>query len=384
MPSARKLKVGLVFDDTLDSADGVAQYVKTLGGYLSAQGHEVRYLVGESQTKQWAGGKVYSLARNYKVRFNGNKLSIPGPASRRRIRRVLAEEKFDVLHVQTPYSPLMAARVINLAPKSTAIVGTFHIFPAGRASRSGSRLLRLALSRSLKKFDQMLAVSSASADFAGEAFKLDPEVVPNAVDIASMKRPETKSQAGIVFVGRLVERKGCLYLLEAFKLLSDELPDVGLTIAGKGPQDAKLQDYVRRHGLAGKVRFTGFVSEQEKARLLSEAAIACFPSLGGEAFGIVLIEAMAAGSGVVLGGDNPGYRSVLGEQEMLLVSPRDSRAFADRLKLLLSDADLAGELHDWQTKSVGQYDVNVVGSRIVDIYRSLIANKNKNEHNESQ
>lgn len=382
MPSARKLKVGLVFDDTLDSADGVAQYVKTLGRWLSENGHEVCYLVGETTAQEWAGGRIYSLARNHKVRFNGNKLSIPGPANRRRIRQILAEEKFDVLHVQTPYSPLLAARVINLSSKDTVIVGTFHIFPAGWASRTGTRCLRFVLRRSLGRFARMLAVSQASADFAKSAFKLNAEIVPNAVDTAAMSKAPAKQRRGIVFVGRLVERKGCLYLLKAFRQLAVELPDARLTIVGKGAQDAKLKDFVRRFDLSQRVHFAGFVSEDEKARLLSEAAVACFPSLYGEAFGIVLIEAMAAGSGVVLGGDNPGYRSVLGDQEALLINPRDSAAFAQRLKLLLSDQNLAAKLHEWQTETVRQYDVNVVGNRIVDIYRSLIANVHKNEHNE--
>ncbi|HVX58128.1 MAG TPA: glycosyltransferase family 4 protein [Candidatus Saccharimonadales bacterium] len=381
MPSAKRLKVGLVFDDTLDSSDGVAQYVKTIGRYLSGQGHEVRYLVGESRTTEWADGKVYSLAKNIKVRFNGNKLSMPGLSRRRQIKKVLRDEDFDVLHIMVPYSPLMAARVINMAAKKTAIVGTFHIFPAGWLSRAGSKLLRLWLSRNIRKFDKMLAVSKASAQFARSAYKLDPVVVPNAVDVSSMSRPRVKKQKDIVFVGRLVDRKGCLYLLKAFKLLATELSDVNVTVVGAGAQDQTLKRYVKSNGLDGRVRFAGFVSEEEKAELLSGAAVACFPSLYGEAFGIVLIEAMAAGSGVVLGGDNPGYRSVLGEHEELLINPTDTAAFSQRLKTLLTDKQLAADLHAWQERSIKQYDVKIVGEHIESIYRSLIANKNKNEHN---
>src|SRR3989344_5742480 len=105
------LKIGFVFDDSLDSNDGVAQYVKTLGAWFSSQGHKVCYLVGESKTAQWRGGQVYSLARNQKVVFNGNRLSVPLPAKRSPIKLVLEQEDFDVLHVQLPHSPFMAQKV---------------------------------------------------------------------------------------------------------------------------------------------------------------------------------------------------------------------------------------------------------------------------------
>lgn len=380
MPTA-KLKIGLVFDDSLDSADGVAQYVKTIGAWLSGQGHEVRYLVGETKLSEWSGGKVYSLAKNIKVRFNGNKLSIPGISHRQQIKQVLEAEDFDVLHIMVPYSPLLAARIINLTPKKTVIIGTFHIFPAGWLSRLGSRLLRLMLAYSSRRFDKMLAVSQVSADFARSAYGLNPEVLPNAVDISKFRVAKSGKQKDVVFLGRLVERKGARELLEAFNLLSQEMPDVKLKIAGKGEQEASLKKYVQTNNLNDKVEFLGFVSEEEKASLLASAAVACFPSLYGEAFGIVLIEAMAAGAGVVLGGDNPGYRSVLGAQEVLLVNPKDKEELAERLKLLLTDKKLAAKLHDWQEAAIKQYDVNVVGYQLEDIHRSQIAIKNKIKHN---
>src|SRR3990167_4651652 len=103
-----KLRVGFLFDDTLDSNDGVAQYVKTLGAWLSGQGHEVSYLVGQTKMTHWASGRVISLARNLPVSFNANRLSIPLPASGHRINLLLSERKYDILHVQVPHSPFMS------------------------------------------------------------------------------------------------------------------------------------------------------------------------------------------------------------------------------------------------------------------------------------
>src|SRR5579862_4445122 len=98
MPKRQSLNVGLVFDDSLDSPDGVAQHVKTLGAWLSARGHTVSYLVGETKMSDWAGGKVYSLAKNQKVSFNGNKLSIPLPVKTQTLAKIIKELNFDILH----------------------------------------------------------------------------------------------------------------------------------------------------------------------------------------------------------------------------------------------------------------------------------------------
>ncbi|HLG90867.1 MAG TPA: glycosyltransferase family 4 protein, partial [Candidatus Saccharimonadales bacterium] len=161
-----RLSIGFLYDDTLDSSDGVAQQVKTLGSWLSSRGHNVSYLVGETKMRRFGGNEVYSLAKNKTVTFNGNRLSIPILTDRRKIKKVLAGRRFDVLHVQVPYSPLMSQAVINRADSSTAIVGTFHIYPSTFLAEVGARILRLLLGASLKKFDRIVSVSQPAADFA--------------------------------------------------------------------------------------------------------------------------------------------------------------------------------------------------------------------------
>jgi len=380
-----KLRVGFLFDDTLDSNDGVAQYVKTLGAWLSSQGHEVSYLVGQTKMTNWAGGRVISLARNLPVAFNANRLSIPLPASGRRINKLLSKQKFDVLHVQVPHSPFMSQKVINRAGQKTAIVGTFHILPSGRLASWGSRVLRIAYLLGLRRFDLMLSVSLPAAAFAKKFFGVDSQVLPNVVNHARYEAvgssAKQKSRNGILFLGRLVPRKGCVQLLEAFSLLHKHHPNVRLTIAGDGPERKKLEKVIAQQGLTDAVNFLGYVEEQQKPQLLRGAKLVCFPSLYGESFGIVLIEAMAAGAGVVLGGNNPGYRSVLAQQPELLVNPNDTTAFARRLELLLNDEFLRRRLGSWQAKHVKQYDVNKVGPQIVEVYRQAIANRRQKRHN---
>ncbi|MEX2007037.1 MAG: glycosyltransferase family 4 protein [Candidatus Saccharimonadales bacterium] len=384
MKKESALRIGFVFDDSLDSPAGVATYVKTLGSWLSSQGHDVRYLVGQTHLPEHAGGKVYSLAKNIVVDFNGNRLSVPLPASPAPILRSLRAEDFDVLHVQMPHSPFFANRVIKLAGPHPAVIGTFHIFPAGRTVSAGSRLLKLSYGRSLRRFDKIISVSEPAAAFAKKAFGLKSEVVPNVIDLSQFNRlPKyfSRPRRQVVFLGRLVERKGCGYLLKAFAKVHKKLPDARLIIAGDGPDKAKLVRKAKRLGVSKAVTFRGFVTEAEKTKLLANADIACFPSTGGESFGIVLLEAMAAGSGVVLAGGNPGYRSVMGPQKDLLIEPKETAAFAAQLYKLLSDNLLAHRLHIWQRDVVRQYDVDVIGPRILQIYSKAIAKRAKSRHN---
>lgn len=381
MANSPKLSIGLVFDDSLDKDDGVAQYVKTLGAWLSDQGHSVSYLVGETKITSWHGGRVHSLSRNIGVRFNGNKLSMPLPTSARPIKKLLASQEFDVLHIMVPYSPFMAGKLIKYAKPDTAVIGTFHIFPSGWLSTFGSKLLRIWSSRTLRRFDQIVSVSPVAAQFANSAYHIKSEVVPNTVDIQKFhaKSQDDKLAKTIVFLGRLVDRKGASYLIEAFAGLSNK--DVRLVIAGDGPQRQKLESLADKLGVKSRVDFLGFIDEADKPGLLAKANIACFPSFYGESFGIVLIEAMAAGAKVVLAGDNPGYRSVLGDQPKLLIDPKNTAQFTARLEELLVDQSGIVRLNQWQQQAVKQYDVNTVGQNIMSIYNGQIARLAKKSNN---
>lgn len=377
-----KLSVVFLYDDSLDRTDGVSHQVKTLGKWLSQQGHSVCYFVGQTELKSWAGGRVYSLSKNIMVPFNGNRVATPLLANLQAIKRALGEQNIDVLHVQLPYSPMMAQRVINRVSKNVAVVGTFHILPANYLARYGTYLLRFVYGRSLRRFDKLIAVSPAAAVFAKQSLGINADILSNAVDTTWMRIGSPRNKKNhIVYLGRLVSRKGCAELLRAFVVLKKSIPSAKLTIAGDGPQRAGLEAYVRKNGLDSSVEFTGFIAEKDKPGLLASAAIACFPSLGGESFGIVLVEAMAAGAGVVMGGDNPGYASVLGKDSGALVNPRRSTLFAHQLEKYMTDKNAAEGLHTKQQEIVKQYDVAVVGKNLLKVYRQAIAKKNHNLHN---
>jgi phosphatidylinositol alpha-mannosyltransferase len=158
----------------------------------------------------------------------------------------------------------------------------------------------------------MMSVSRCAARFARETYGIDSRVVPNMIDTACLRalagpRRSASRTTRIVYLGALVERKGPDRLLEAFIRLRGDHPSLTLTIAGEGPLRRHLERRVAGAGCGSAVRILGEVGEREKAELLGGAEVACFPSHHGESFGIVLLEAIAAGSEAVLAGDNPGY-----------------------------------------------------------------------------
>lgn len=370
------MKIGFVLDGGLERPDGVQQYILSLGGWMEVQGHEVRYLIAGKNPQNIP--HVISLARNIGVRFNGNALSIPLPASSRKIKHMLQREKFDVIHVQTPHSPLMGAKVVHCAYKRSVIVGTFHILPFGLMSRLGTRLLGVALHFNLKKFDTFLSVSKPAADFAAYAFKINSSVVPNMVH-AGLFRPTQPKPAtdtlNLLFLGRLVPRKGCQQLLKALSVLKSEgkLPsNVRLDICSDGSMRAQLEAYVIDHDLSEHVTFHGFVSHEQKVEFMRNADISIFPSLSGESFGIVLIEAMAAGGGIVLGGDNPGYRSVLEDVPGSIIDAHHPEILATQLHAYIGDAQKRDELFARQQEHVEQFDIEVVARHVLSVYETCI------------
>jgi phosphatidyl-myo-inositol alpha-mannosyltransferase len=368
-----KLTIGLVFDDSLDKPDGVQQYVLTLGRWLSAQGHEVHYLVGE--TTRTDIPNLHSLSNNVKVRFNQNRMAMPLPAPKRPIKALLAQVHFDVLHVQVPYSPALAGRIIAAAGKTTAVVGTFHIAPHGRLVTLANSLLGFWVRHGLQRFDIMTATSAPAVEFAKKTFHSNSDVIPLPLDLTKFwdAQPFERYQStkNVVFLGRLVERKGCEYLLKAVgRIYRDGAWPVGarVLVCGAGPLEQKLRDYAERAGIDGNVEFVGYISEEDKPRYLASADVVAYPSTGGESFGIVLLEAMASARGAVLAGNNPGYASVMAPHPKSLFDPRDTPAFAEKLLGLLVDTKARVNAHAWQREYVKQFDINTIGKRTEEMY----------------
>lgn len=381
----RSMRIGFVLDESLDGTDGVQQYVLRVSEWLRAQGHEVHYLVG--QTTRTDVPNIHALTRNLHVRFNGNRLSTPLPASWPKLQATLDELQLDVLHVQTPYSPFMAGRLMYLASDDTAVIGTFHILPYSRLATVASYGLGRINAHSARRFDAVMSVSAPAQAFAKTYYGLTSTVVPNCFDYhAFTLAKSTAKQKRIVYLGRLVERKGSLELVRAIAHIkeSGHWPEGWQAVlGGKGQLTDKLVRYISEHKLESIVSLRGFVPEENKAEFLAQADIAVFPSTAGESFGISLLEAFAAARGVVLAGDNPGYRSVIEGFEEQLFDPKNTPQFAALLTKWMQDTAGRRRIATAQRTYVERFDANIVGKQIVAVYEKALQSRRSSWHNKS-
>ncbi|MGO4959430.1 glycosyltransferase family 4 protein [Bifidobacterium pseudolongum] len=375
------LTIGFVFDDTLDALDGVQQHIITIGTELARRGHDVHYLVGE--THHSPVPQTVSLARNVMVSFNGNRMRIPLPVRKREIRAALAHNTYDILHIQAPYSPLFGGRVLECAPQSTGVVATYHIAPIDRRARYGGRALGLVNAHSHRRVDEVIAVSQVAAQYAQFTSHTHGTIIANPVNVekfatAAHRATRDAAHPHIVFLGRLVPRKGAQLLLDALDYGERHgmfpMPGLHVTIAGDGPL---MDDCVQRAArLRTPVQFVGTVDEG-KADLLASADVAVFPAIGGETFGIVLPEAIASGAGVTLAGDNPGYRwTMRGDEDALFsVGPDHARVLAERIERALTDAPWARRLHAREAALLDRYNVQAVTDEVEQVYARAIADR---------
>lgn len=375
------LTIGFVFDDTLDALDGVQQHIITIGTELVRRGHDVHYLVGE--THHSPVPQTVSLAHNVMVSFNGNRMRIPLPVRKREIRAALAHNNYDILHIQAPYSPLFGGRVLECAPQSTGVVATYHIAPIDRRARYGGRALGLVNAHSHRRVDEVIAVSQVAAQYAQFTAHTHGTIIANPVNVekfatAAHRATRDAAHPHIVFLGRLVPRKGAQLLLDALDYGERHgmfpMPGLHVTIAGDGPL---MDDCVQRAArLRTPVQFVGTVDEG-KADLLASADVAVFPAIGGETFGIVLPEAIASGAGVTLAGDNPGYRwTMRGDEDALFsVGPDHARVLAERITRALTDAPWARRLHAREEALLDRYNVQAVTDEVEQVYARAIADR---------
>lgn len=359
--------IAYVLDDTLDKTDGVQQYVTTVGEHMRSLGHEVHYVVGKTLRTDLK--HIHSVATLFSTRFNGNTVRTPLPTRAKHIKKVVEQIHPDVVHIQLPTSPLFGARLLARLPASTRVIGTWHTFPATGLQRYANKVLSIGLRSSLRRINHFVAVSKPTADFAKDCYGVDSTVIPNAVSLHTFetKQPIDKKPT-ILFLGRFVERKGPRLLIAALAELARAgigMPRV--VMGGSGPQLKTCQSLSKRLGL--EVEFTGFVPERDKPAFLSRATIAVFPSTSGEAFGISLVEAMAGGHSIVVGGNNPGYASILGKQQLLLINPKHTTRFADTLRMLLTlPPSEQRKLSQWLKHEAQQYDTPVVCAKLLRLY----------------
>ena len=338
------MKIGLVCPYIYPAGGGVAQHVQYLYQGLRQRGHDVRILTASHGPQRASEGDIIRLGVGFSVPINASVGTLTfSPRYLTQIDDMLERERFDILHFHEPFVPFLS---LFLMRESTSVnIATFHAYAGFSPSYEfGSRALRGYAG----KLHGRIAVSAAARHFIDRFFPGDYKVIPNGVDVQRFATavPIARWQDGtpnVLFVGRHEPRKGLLDLLKAHRILRKDGAALRLLIVGSGPQEREARRYVATRGLTG-VEFLGRVSDAEKAQLYRTADVFASPATGGESFGIVLLEAMAAGTPIVCS-DIHGYKGVVRRgREGLLVPPREPRELAVALERLLRDPALREQM----------------------------------------
>jgi len=376
------MKIALVSPYDFSVPGGVVKHIYYLARHFREMGHDVKVIAPCSREDSPLSEylvKVSSLVVGIPSAGSVARVSV-SPLVYRKAKKILEEENFDVVHIHEPLTPMLPVAVLRHS--KTLNIGTFHAYrpdPHPVLEYSDVLLRRLA-----NKLDGRIAVSMAAKDYISRYFPGDYRIIPNGVDLdffQSRAKPIERfcdGRPNVLFVGRLEKRKGFGFLLDAFKIVRAEVPQARLLVVGAFDDDDKkpFVEYVRRNRIHG-VRFIGRVPEEELPRYYHTCDVFCAPSLGYESFGMVLVEAMAAGKPVVASAI-PGYTEVVKSgAEGLLVPPGDSQALARAIIHLLNNPQLREWMGEMGRRKAARYSWRQIASEVLEYYQEVAELKGK-------
>ncbi len=327
------MRVAVVCPYAWDRPGGVQSHIRALAAALRGRDHDVIIIAPSAGEPPKEDGVVH-VGHAVGIPANGSVAPLAfGPLVAARVRRAMESFRPDVLHLHEPLIPSVSLLTL-WAAGSIPCVGTFH---AAATSSAGYGLARPVLDRAARRLTVRTAVSESARELATRYFPGSYLLTPNGVDVERFDTAEPLRlgpDKKILFFGRIERRKGLEVLIQAMTRLRDLHTTV--VVGGTGPEEKHCRRLAG--GLQIETRFLGRVPEEDVPRLYRSVDVYCAPGLGGESFGIVLLEAMAAGTPVVCS-DLPGFRDATGDAAAL-VSPGDAGALADALRRVLNtDAD---------------------------------------------
>ncbi len=365
------MRVGLVCPYAWDTPGGVAAHIDDLRTALIQRGHEAVVLAPADDDDALpdyvtSGGKPVSISSNgsiAKINFG------PGPAAR--ARRWIKDSDLDILHVHEPSGPTLGLLSVWVA--EGPIVATWHA--SIRSSRRELNATAPLVRSATEKIRARIAVSEYARRSMVEYTGGDAVLIPNGVDCSLYVGDEplpgrSRGHDTLMFLGRIDEpRKGLPTLIDALPRVAAAFPEVKLLVAGPG-NIAEVRAGLAP-GIAERVEFLGLVSQEDKARALHSSDIYVAPNNGGESFGIILLEAMAAGTPVVAS-DIEAFQRVLDDGRAgVTFRNGDSEDLADRLIELLGDPERRAELHRMGYLRSAEFDWSSVARRVVEVYHSV-------------
>ena len=369
------MKIALVSPYDWAHPGGVNNHILALSNEFTRRGHRTTILAPSSKPAEEVRGDNLALigSRTVPLPLSGSWARVSFSFHRNReIKQLLDNEDFDVVHMHEPLFPIAPLAALRFS--KTLNVGTFHAYL--RRSR-GYRGFRPLLKRWVGNLHGRIAVSKPAAEFINRYYPGKYTIIPNGIDLAHFSaeaQPFERFMDGklnLLFVGRMEKRKGLRFLLAAFARLKWEYPQLRLIVVGPGRLDAPSERILGERYVED-VEIIGGVPYDDLPRYYRTADIFCSPATGGESFGIVLLEAMAAGA-PVLASNIPGYAGVIGDSETgMLFEPSDEVSLANAIVHLMQRPELRARMAARGRAHVQRFSWDRVASEVLDYYGQLM------------
>lgn len=368
----KKIRIGMVCPYGWDTPGGVQTHMKDLAEYLISEGHYVSVLAPVGDDSIRVEDYVVNAGKPISIPVNGSVARVLfGPLASSRAKQWIAAGDFDLLHLHEPAIPSLSLLACSAA--EGPIVGTFHV---STPKKKAIYAIGPILEPIVEKLTARIAVSELARSTLKAHFDTDAVVIPNGIDgqkYANAKvNPEYSAPNSIGFMGRFEEpRKGLQVLIDSLAIVARFIPNVKYLIAGPGDSEEFLKQLNPQ--LQSRIEFLGRLSDQEKESFLKSVDLYVAPNTGGESFGIILTEALSAGTAVVAS-DIPAFKAVLENGEVgALFKNQDSADLAKVIVGLLRDDERRKKLASNGKLSAQKYDWQVVAEQIESVYEMAIA-----------
>ena len=368
----KKIRIGMVCPYGWDTPGGVQSHMRDLAEYLIGEGHFVSILAPISDDAVSFEDYVVNAGKPISIPVNGSVARVLfGPLASSRAKQWIASGDFDLLHLHEPAIPSLSLLACSAA--EGPLVGTFHV---STPKKKAIYAIGPILEPIVEKLTARIAVSELARSTLKDHFDTDAVVIPNGIDGQKYANaPITKEFSGpntIGFMGRFEEpRKGLQVLIDSLAIVARFVPDVKYLIAGPGDSDEFVKNLNPQ--LQNRITFLGRLSDRQKESFLKSVEIYVAPNTGGESFGIILTEALSAGTAVVAS-DIPAFKAVLENGEVgALFRNEDSSDLAKVIVALLRDDARREKLATDGKLSAQKYDWQVVAEQIESVYEMAIA-----------
>ena len=359
-----------------DTPGGVQTHIRELTEHLITEGHHVSVLAPVSDDSLEIEDYVVNAGKPISIPINGSVARVLfGPIASSRAKQWIASGDFDLLHLHEPAIPSLSLLACSAA--EGPLVGTFHV---STPKKKAIYAIGPILEPIVEKLTARIAVSELARSTLKDHFETDAVVIPNGIDghkyANAKKYPEYSGENTIGFIGRFEEpRKGLQVLLDSLPIVARFIPDVKYLIAGPG----ESKDYIKNIDpqLRNRIKFLGFLTDEMKESFLKSVKIYVAPNTGGESFGIILTEALSAGTAVVAS-DIPAFKAVLENGDAgTLFTNENSAELAKVLVTLLRNGEKREKLSENGKLSAQKYDWQVVAEQIENIYEMATAGGQK-------